>query len=99
MKVTSGPYKGKEIEFAPVSRVEAAGQTADEFMFEIFQFEAGSYLITDESSLSDFTEYGSVDTEPLWKLVEANFGISPADVCSDKLVDIFETIIAKQNPQ
>ncbi|MEX2130148.1 MAG: hypothetical protein WD772_01570 [Pseudohongiellaceae bacterium] len=99
MKVKSGPHKGKEIEFASVSRVEAAGQVADGFMFEIFEFEAGDYLITDESSLTDFVEYGSADTEPLWKLVEANFGVSATDVGSDKLVDIIETIIAKRNPQ
>ena len=83
MKVTSGPYKGKEIEIAHVSRVGAAGQVADEFMFVVFEFEAGDYLITDESSLTDFTEYDSAYTEPLWKLVESNFGISPADVGSD----------------
>lgn len=99
MKVTSGPYKGKEIEFAPVSRVEAVGQVADEFMFEIFEFEADDYFITDESSLADFTEFGSSDTAPLWKLVDENFGICPADVGSEMLVDIFETIIAKRNLQ
>lgn len=99
MKITSGRYKDKEIEFSPASRVEAAGQVADEFMLEIFEFEAGDYLITDESSLADFIDYDSADTEPLWKLVEANFGISLADVGSDRLVDIFETISAKRSPQ
>lgn len=99
MKIKSGPFKGKEIEFASVNRVEAAGEVADDFMFEIFEFDAGEYLITDESSLADFTDYGSSDVEPLWKLVQARYGVGPADARSDKLVDIFDAIIARRNPQ
>ena len=96
MKSKSGPHRGMTVEYASVARVEAAGSLAHEFMFEIFDFDAGDYLVTDESSLSDFTEYGSSDVQPFWTLIEAHYGVGQGDADSDLLVDIFEAIIAKR---
>lgn len=98
-KINPKTFEGKKFEMAPANRVEAASEVADDFMIAIFDFEGGGYLITDESSLSDFTEYGSSDMEPLWRRIEARYGIGPSVVRSDKLVDIFEAIVARQRLQ
>ncbi len=92
-------FGAKKIEFASTDRVEAAGELADDFMFAIFEFDAGEYLITDESSLSDFTEFGSSNVDPLWKLIEAQYRIDRADVVSERLVDIFEAIVLRDQVQ
>jgi hypothetical protein len=97
VEVESGSLKGRRVELVSASRVEAVGQIAVEFMLEVFEFEAGSYLITDESLLTDFVGYGSCDAEPCWKSIESIFGVRRAEVGSDVLADIFETIIAKWN--
>jgi hypothetical protein len=79
--------------------VEAAGQLADDFMFDIFDFDAGDYLITDESSLADYTDIGSSDSSPSWKLIKDKYRVSPEDCRSDKLVDIFDAIVARKSTQ
>lgn len=99
VEVESGPLKGRRIELASASRVEAAGQIAVQIMLEVLELEVGDYLITDESLLTDFTGYGSSDAESCWKLVESIFAVSRAEVGSDNLAEIFETIMAKRNPQ
>jgi hypothetical protein len=66
-KFKRGALKGKKIEFASSERIEEFRGVADDFMLEIFDFLPGEYLITDESSLPDFTEMGSAhvsDLEP-----------------------------------
>lgn len=99
MKRRGGTFEGKEIEFSTDDRVAAAAPIADDFMFEIFDLDFGEYLITDESALADFTDFGCSDTGPFWNSIRARYAVGPEDVCSDKLVDIFDAIIAKQNPQ
>ena len=98
MKFKRGHFKGKKIEFAPTNRIESTQEIADEFMFEIFNFEAGEYLLTDESSICDFTEIGSSDTTPIWNKITNQYGINREQVQSDKLVDIFDTIMFMRNP-
>lgn len=98
-KVDPKKFEGKKIEFASTDRIEAAGELADDFMFEIFEFDAGEYFITDESSLSDFTEFGSSDVDLLWKRIEAQYHIDRTDVASERLVDIFEAIILRDQVQ
>jgi len=98
-KVDPKKFEGKKIEFASTARVKAAGDLADDFMFEIFEFDTGEYFITDESSLSDFTEFGSSNVDPLWKLIEAQYRIDRTDVASEKLVVIFEAIILRDQVQ
>ena len=53
--VPSGPLKGKKIQLAPTAGIEMFEGIAEDFMQRIFNLEAGDYLITDESSLHDFT--------------------------------------------
>jgi hypothetical protein len=53
-RIPIGPFKGKRIEFAPVTRVEMFTDIAEDFMTRIFNFDPGEYLLSDESSLGDF---------------------------------------------
>jgi len=98
MKIKRGPFKGKKIEFAPTDRIERTREIANEFMFEIFDFNAGEYLLTDEASINDFTEIGSSDTAPIWSKIEIHYGITIEQVASNILVDIFDEILARRKP-
>jgi len=94
-----GPLKGKTISYASSDRIEEFHRIADDFMLEIFDFLPGDYLITDESSLRDFTELGSSETSQIWSRIAKLYAIGQADVPSEKLVDIFAEIHARRNLQ
>lgn len=49
-----GPFKGKRVELAATTGIERFDDVAEDFMLDVFGFEAGEYLITDLSSLHDF---------------------------------------------
>ena len=97
--ITKGRFKGRKITFASTARIEEFAQLANDFMCEIFDFMPGEYLISDESDLRDFTEMGSSDTSRVWKRIEEIYGISLADVGSEKLVSIFSEISQRKNLQ
>jgi hypothetical protein len=89
----------KDKKFASSDRIEQFRRIADDFMLEIFDFVPGEYLITDESSLRDFTEFGSSDTAPIWSRITKVYAIERTDVPSEKLVDLFAQIEARRNLQ
>jgi hypothetical protein len=91
--------KDKKIEFACLDRIEEFRRVADDFMLEIFDFVPGEYLITDESTLRDFTEFGSSDTAPIWSRITKVYAIERTDVPSERLVDLFARIEARRNLQ
>ena len=97
MEIKRGRFKGKNVVFATSSRIDAIRELADEFMFEVFDFDAGEYLISDESSLLDFTEIGSGDTSKLWQNICSRYGVDAGDVSSDKIVDILYVIHSRRN--
>jgi hypothetical protein len=88
-----------KIEYAPTGKVEMLAQVAHDFMQEIFDLEPGSYVISDESDLRDFTDFGVSDTLPLWKRIKASYAFDKADVGSERLVDIFLAIERRQHFQ
>lgn len=96
-KFKRGPLKGKTITFASGDQVEEFRRLANDFMLEVFDFIPGEYLITDESSLRDFTEFGSSETSPIWSRITKLYAIGRADVPSERLVDIFAVINARRN--
>ena len=98
-KFKRGPWKGKTITYASADRIEEFRRVADDFMLEIFDFLPGEYLITDESSLRDFTDFGSSESSPIWSRITKIFAIGRADVPSERLVDIFAEIQARKNLQ
>ena len=68
-------------------------------MSTIFELDPGDYLITDEASVLDFTPPDESDTTDIWFRIEETYGIDKADVGSDLLVRIFESISKRQRAQ
>ena len=98
-KFKRGAFRGKTVTYASTDRIEEFRCVADDFMMEIFDFLPGDYLITDESSLRDFTEFGSSETSPIWHRITELYAFGRADVPSEKLVDIFAEIQARKSVQ
>lgn len=94
-----GAFKGKRVTYASTDRIEEYRRVADDFMMEVFDFLPGDYLITDESSLRDFTDFASSDTSSIWCRVTEIYGIAKADVPSERLTDIFAEIRQRRNIQ
>jgi len=97
--IKRGAFKGKKVTYASTDRVEEFRKLAGDFMVEVFDFLPGDYLITDESSLRDFTELASSDTSPIWFRITEIYAIGRADVPSERLVDIFAEIQRRRNLQ
>ena len=91
--------RSKKIEFASSSKVDDLQAVSSEFMFEIFDLMPGEYLITDESSLRDFTDMCSTDTAPIWRRIEARYAIDLSDASSELLADVFAEIRSRRNLQ
>jgi hypothetical protein len=91
-EIKRGAYKGKKVTYASTDRMEDFRGLADDFMMEVFDFLPGDYLITDESSLRDFTEFASSDTSPIWVRIAEIYAIGKADVPSERLVDTFAEV-------
>ncbi len=98
-KIRRGVFKGKKVTYAATDRIEDFRQLASDFMAEVFDFLPGDYLITDESSLHDFAEFGSWDTSPIWTRIIEIYAIGKADVPSEMLVDIFAEIQSRRTLQ
>jgi len=98
-KFKRGPLKVKKVTYASTNRVEEYGKIAADFMLEVFDFLPGDYLITDESSLRDFTDFGSSDTSPIWNRITEIYSIDRADVPSERLADIFAEIQSRGSIQ
>jgi hypothetical protein len=97
--ISTGPFKGNKITFASTVRIEEFTQIASEFMEEIFELQAGEYVISDESDVRDFTEMGSADTSEIWRRIKEIYGVERADVGSGRLVNIFIEIARRRSLQ
>jgi hypothetical protein len=87
--IPSGPFKGKRIELAPTTGIEMFLDIAEDFMRRIFDFEPGEYLITDESSLFDFTGVHEMSLSDIQKKIQAVYNLDVSDVESGNLLTIF----------
>ncbi|MDI6890212.1 MAG: hypothetical protein QMC83_04645 [Thermodesulfovibrionales bacterium] len=90
--IQSSPFKGKKIEFAPTTGVDMFLEIADDFMRRIFDFEPGEYLITDESSLFDFTGLDEMEIPDIHKKIQDVYDLDVSDIPSGKLLGIFMRI-------
>src|SRR5258706_12464056 len=97
--VPPGTFAGKKITFASTEQVDASYDIASEFMSNIFDLDPGDYLISDESSILDFTPFDESDTTDIWSRIESAYGINRADVGSELLVNVFESITQRQRTQ
>jgi hypothetical protein len=87
--IPSGPFQGKSIELAPTTGIEMFLDIAEDFLRRIFGFEPGEYLITDESSLWDFTGVDEMDLSNIQKKIQDIYHLDVADVASGNLLTIF----------
>ena len=92
-------FRGKKIKYASTERIEEFAEIASEFMMEIFDFLPGEYLISDESDVADFTDFGSSDTSEIWQRIQESYDIEESDTGSSRLVDIFSEIAQRRNIQ
>lgn len=95
--IPTGPFKGKKIEFAPTTGVDMFLDISEEFMKKIFDFEAGEYLITDESSLHDFTGLDEMKLTDIQKKIQDVFDIDVSDIESGNLLEILTRIYHRKH--
>ena len=87
--IQSGPFKGKRIEFAPTTGIDLFREVAEDFMRRIFDFEPGDYLISDESSLSDFTGVEDMALRDIQQKIREVYDVDVSDLASSNLLEIF----------
>ncbi len=90
--IRSGPLKGKKFEFAPTSGVEMFWEISEDFMERIFDFQPGEYLITDESSLTDFTGLDDMKLSDIQSKIQQIYGLDVSEIKSGNLLEIFTKI-------
>lgn len=103
-RITRGRFAGRTIEFASQNGVDRYPDIAREFMAAILHLKPGEYLISDESSLSDFT-LSPADpkgaegkrrrrerTQRVHHRIRTHFGVDVTDIASGRLVEIFKRI-------
>ncbi|MGV3629171.1 MAG: hypothetical protein ACO1PN_15950 [Betaproteobacteria bacterium] len=97
--MSRGRLKGQKIAYAATDRVDEFRLIASEFMDEIFELMPGEYLISDESDVHDFTDFGSSDTSGIWERIKDVYGFKESAVDSSRLVDVFAEIARRRNLQ
>jgi hypothetical protein len=90
--ISSGPFKGKKIEFAPTTGVDKFRAISEDFIKRIFGFEPGEYLISDESSLYDFTGLDDMELSDIDKKIQEIYDIDVSKIKSRNLLEIFKRI-------
>lgn len=85
--VPNGPLKGKKIELASTTGIDKFDEIAEDLMRRVFELGVNEYLITDESSLWDFTF--AADLSDVHRKIQQEFGLDPSDLKSARLLEIF----------
>ena len=94
MKIISrGPLKGKKIEFAPTTGIDRVRAISEDFMKKVFGLEPEEYLISDESSLYDFTGLDEMELPDVHKRIQEMYNIDVSDIKSGSLLEIFKRIL------
>ena len=90
--VPDGPFKGRKVKIADATYVSIFEGIGEEFMRSVFEMEPGDYLITDESSLSDFVCIFDHNMAPIYRRIQETYGLTAADLPSEILYEIFAFI-------
>jgi hypothetical protein len=90
--IPSGPFKGKKIEFAPTTGVNKFRAISEDFMKKIFGLKPAEYLISDESSLYDFTGLDEMQLPDIHKKIQELYNIDVSGIKSGNLLEIFKRI-------
>ena len=94
--ISSGPLKGKKIDFAPTTGIDRFFEISEEFMKKIFDFELREYLISDESSLNDFTGLDEMELSDIQKRIQDVYDIDVSDIESGNLLEIYTRVHHKK---
>ncbi len=86
--------RGQRIEFACSDGIEQMRPIADEFMRTIFGLEPGDYLITDQSTLTDFRGNGRTQEIVIKVMRTYRLGLVP-----NNLLLLFQEIAAQTRLQ
>jgi len=90
--ILSGPFKGKKIELAPTTGIDRLRSISEDFMTKVFGLEPGEYLISDESSLYDFTGLDEMELPDINNKIREIYNIDVSDIKSKNLLEIFRRI-------
>jgi hypothetical protein len=90
--ISRGTFKGKRTEFAPTTGIDKFRAISENFMNIIFGLEPGEYLISDESSLYDFTGLDEMELPDIHKKIQDMYNIDVSDIKSRNLLEIFRRI-------
>jgi hypothetical protein len=90
--IPSGPFKDKRIEFAPTTEIDRLRAISEDFMNKVFGLEPGEYLISDESSLHDFTGFDEMELPDIHNKILKTYNIDVSDIKSRNLLEIFKRI-------
>ena len=90
--IPSGPFKGKKIEFAPTTGIDKFRAISEDFMNKVFGLEPGEYLISDESSLYDFTGLDEMELTDIHNKIREIYNIDVSDIKSRNLLEIFKRV-------
>lgn len=94
--IQSGPFKGKKISFASTTGIDKYSEISEDFMKKIFDLEPGDYLITDESSLYDFTGLDDMELTDIQDKIKKVYDLDVSDIKSGNLLEIFVKIDRKK---
>lgn len=64
-------------------------EVAEDFMRRVFDFEPGDYLISNESSLFDFTGVDEMELKDIQQKIREVYGVDVSDLASGNLLEIF----------
>ena len=93
--IQSGPLKGKKITFDTTTGIDKYYKISKDFMKKIFDFEPGDYLITDESSLCDFSGLEEMELTDIQNKIRDVYDSDVSDIKSGNLLEIFMRIHKK----
>ena len=94
--ISNGPFKGKGIELASTSGVDALADICEDFMKRILDMNPWDDLITDESRLHDFTGIDEADLTLIHDRIRTEYGLDVSHLSSGNLLEILETIRRKR---
>lgn len=72
-------------------------EIAEDFMLQIFGFQPGDYLITDESSLHDFDGVDDMELADIHEKIRHVYALDVSDLRSGKQLEIFIRIHEQQS--
>lgn len=90
--IQCGCFKGKKIEIASTAGVDLVRDVAEYFMREIFRMEPEDYLISDESSLSDFVGSGDETLGAIQARVHRVYALDVSGIPQGNLLGLFVRI-------